>query len=132
MSSIAQIIPKNANEITIKPFDPVDVDCALEALNLSEIKMTCRKDASGVIHVNIPKPTQDFRTELIKQAKSFCEDTKQSIRKKRQTSLQTLKDMKDVGEDEIKRMKNDIQKITDKYTENAEKILKEKEKVINS
>lgn len=132
LSEISQIIPKNANEITVKPFDPKDVEAALAALNSSEIRMNCRKDASGVIHINIPKPTQEFRIELIKQARQLSEETKQNIRKKRQHSLNSLKEFKDVGEDEIKKLKNDVQKITDKFTENVENILKEKEKSINS
>ena len=82
LSNIAQIIPKNANELSIKPFDPKDLEAALAALNLSEMKITTRKDGAGVINVTIPKPTQEFKNELIKQAKEFCEDAKQCIRKK--------------------------------------------------
>jgi ribosome recycling factor len=131
LSSIAQIIPKNANEITIKPFDPKDIEDTLTALNMSEIKINARKEGTEVISVSIPKPTQEFRNELIKQAKEFCEDTKQNIRKKRQASLQNLKDAKEIGEDEIKRIKQEIQKLTDKYTELAEKTLKDKEKALS-
>ena len=116
----------------MKPFDPEDLDETLSALNISDIKMICRKDQVGTIHISIPKPTQEFRNELIKQARLACEESKQNIRKKRQNSLNSLKDIKDMGEDEIKRLKLDVQKLTDKYTESLEVILKEKEKSLNS
>ncbi|OMJ66903.1 hypothetical protein SteCoe_36098 [Stentor coeruleus] len=130
LANIAQIIPKNANEITIKPFDSSDIEDILTALNLSEIRVQARKEAGGIIHITIPKPTNDYRNELIKQARDFAEETRQSLRKKRQGSLHTVKDMKD--EDELKRIKNDVQKVTDKYTETVEKMLKDKEKSLST
>jgi len=132
LASLAQITPKNANELTIKPFDSADVETILSALNLSDLRVQYRKEGNLSIHVTIPKPTQEYKNELIKQAKEYYEETKQNIRKKRQTSLNSLKDAKDVGEDDLKRIKADIQKVADKCTESIEKMMKEKEKTLNS
>ena len=132
LSNLACVTPVNANEISIKPFDVEDVENVLLALNTSSIKMQTRKEGNGTISVTIPKATQEFRSELVRQAREFCEEAKQNIRSKRQNSLHGLKDAKSVGEDEIKRIKNDVQKVTDRYAEQADKMLKEKEKILNS
>jgi ribosome recycling factor len=129
---LAQVTPKNANELLIKPFDVENMEPILAALNSSELRFQYRKEGTTAIHVTIPKATIEYKTQLIKQAHDFFEETKQNIRKKRQNSLNSLKDVKDVGEDDIKRIKNDIQKLTDKYSETLEKMLKDKEKYINS
>ena len=132
LSSLAQVTPKNANELLIKPFDADNIEPILAALNSSELRFQYRKEGTSAIHVTIPKPTLEYKTQLIKQAHDYFEETKQNIRKKRQNSINSLKDAKDVGEDDIKRIKNDIQKLTDKYSESLEKMLKDKEKSINS
>jgi ribosome recycling factor len=132
LSSIAQVVPKNANELLIKPFDLENIEPILSALNSSNMRFQYRKEGNSTIQVIIPKPTQEYKAQLVKQAKDFCEETKQNIRKKRQNSLNSLKDVKEIGEDDVKKIKNDVQKLTDKYTEMIEKMLKDKEKSLNS
>lgn len=132
LASLAQITPKNANELTIKPFDPADIETILSALNSSELRVQFRKEGNTLIYVTIPKPTPEYKNTLIKQAREYFEETKQNIRKKRQNSLNSLKDVKDVGEDDMKTLKADIQKVTDKYTELIEKMIKDKEKSLNN
>lgn len=130
--NLAQVMMKNSNELTIKPFDEDDVDQIITAINLANINVTCRKDTHGSITITIPKPTKELRNELVKQARVALEETKSSIRNHRTSAIQTIKKIEEIGEDELKSLQKQVQKIHDEMIKKAEEMMTQKEKAINS
>ena len=57
LSEIAEIIPKNSQELIVKPFDPKDVNLTMAALNTCSLQVGASKEGIGSIIVTIPKPT---------------------------------------------------------------------------
>jgi ribosome recycling factor len=79
----------------------------------------------------IPELSQDRRTALGKQAKAETEDAKVALRNIRREGNDAAKKAQKDGElteDELKRMLDDIQKMTDKYIGILDNLLSEKEK----
>lgn len=132
LSNIAQIIPRSANELLVKPFDSKDLDDVLTALSASDLNVTARKDAQGLVQVTIPKPTQELRNELIKQVKNYGEQAKNSVRRHRQSGIKMIKDMKELSKDENRDWQNEVQKVHDEFVKKIEELTKSKETSINS
>ena len=130
LSSLAQVVLKNANEVLVKPFDAKDVDGTIAALHSSDIKANITKDPTGTIHVTIPKPSQEYRTELVRKAKAYAEEAKVQVRKVRQSGLQVVKKIKNIPEDENRRLQKEVQTVHDKQLQEIDKLMLKKEQSI--
>ncbi|CAG9322939.1 unnamed protein product [Blepharisma stoltei] len=131
LSNLAQVAMRNASEVSIKPFDAANTDAIITAIQAANLNVNCRKEGSGTISVSIPKPTKEMRNELIKQAKQYLEETKNSIRNRRTHALSQIKDITSIGEDDVKNLQKEVQKIHDSIIKKAEEMLAAKEKAIN-
>ncbi|NCW90486.1 MAG: ribosome recycling factor [Rhodocyclales bacterium] len=83
------------------------------------------------IRVPMPALTEERRKELIKLVKAEGENGKVSVRNLRRDANNTLKDQlknKEISEDEERRSQDDIQKLTDKFVADIDKLLADKEK----
>ena len=81
----------------------------------------------------MPQLTQDTRKDLVKRVKKKGEEAKVSIRNIRRDSNDTLKaseKSKEITEDESKGAQDSIQKLTDKYIAEVDKLVDNKEKEI--
>ena len=88
-----------------------------------------------LVRIPIPPLTEQTRKELVKQAKKLAEDNKIAIRNIRRDAIEQLKKLeKDsiISEDELKRRSDEVQKATDKFIDNIDKLAKEKEQDIMS
>jgi ribosome recycling factor len=76
--------------------------------------------------------TEERRKELVKKVKQDTEQNKVSIRNIRRTANETARKLKDSGtpEDEVKKLENDIQKLTDDFIAKIDKMSEAKEKEI--
>ncbi|MCE1171130.1 ribosome recycling factor [Azovibrio restrictus] len=83
-----------------------------------------------VIRVPMPPLTEERRRDLAKVVKGEGENAKVAIRNLRRDANSTLKDgvkNKDISEDDERRAQEDIQKLTDKYVAEVDKMLAQKE-----
>ena len=82
----------------------------------------------------VPSPTEERRKELAKKTKQEAEQAKVSIRNIRRTANDTAKKLKDnaIPEDMIKKLEGDIQKMTDDFIAQIDKIAAAKEKEITT
>jgi ribosome recycling factor len=84
------------------------------------------------IRIIVPTMTEERRKELVKKVKQDTEQNKVSIRNIRRTANETARKLKDSGtpEDEVKKLENDIQKLTDDFIAKIDKMSEAKEKEI--
>ena len=83
-----------------------------------------------VIRVPMPMLTEERRRELIKVVKSEGEEAKVAMRNVRRDANDALKKLvkdKEISEDDERRAQDDIQKLTDKYVTEIDKMLQVKE-----
>jgi ribosome recycling factor len=85
------------------------------------------------IRLPMPDLTEERRRELAKVAGKYAESAKIAIRNVRRDGMEALKEdekKKEISEDDRKRLEDEVQKLTDKYVDEAEKAAANKEKEI--
>lgn len=134
INQIASVSAPEAQLIVIKPYDKSILKGIEKAVQTSGLGFNPQNDGD-VVRIPIPALTEQTRKEFVKDAKKLSEDSKVAIRNIRREAMDQLKKFeKDsiISEDELKRRSDEIQKITDKYIENVDKLAKEKEQDIMS
>ena len=134
LKSLATISTPDSSTITIQPFDPTSLNLVEKALLTSDVGLTPSNDGS-IVRLNIPPLTSERRKELVKLASKYAEEGKVSVRNIRRDAIDSIRKQEknsDISEDESRDLQGDIQKATDKYIAQIEKILGEKEKEITT
>jgi ribosome recycling factor len=82
-----------------------------------------------MLRIVVPALTEERRRSLVKQVKGEGENARVSIRNARRDANDELRKMQKEGlpEDVAKRSEQEVQKLTDKYSEKIEELLKKKE-----
>ena len=127
---MANITTPEARLLVIQPWDASAVSKVEKALLASNIGITPVSDGK-TLKLPIPELSQERRQSLSKQAKAATEEAKVALRNIRRDGNETAKKAEknsELTEDELKKMLEDIQKLTDRYIANLEKLLAEKEK----
>lgn len=132
LKQIASILTPDARLIVIQPWDPNAMESIEKAILSSNLGITPNNDGK-VIRLSIPPLTQERREELDKVIKKLAEDGRVSMRSIRRDANDQLKQLekgKGIPEDMRFKAQEDIQKLTDKYIGEVDKLLAEKEKEI--
>ncbi|HAJ57693.1 MAG TPA: ribosome recycling factor [Candidatus Omnitrophica bacterium] len=130
MKSLAQITVPDARLIVIQPWDASIIPEIEKAIQKSNLGVAPFNDGK-VIRLQIPQLTQERREELRKVVKTMAEDGRVSLRTIRRDSNEAIKKLetdKAIPEDDRFKSQEEIQKLTDKFMNELENILKEKEK----
>ncbi len=120
--------------IVVQPWDKGNLGSIEKAILKADLSLNPNNDGN-IIRIQIPDLTEERRKELVKVVKTKTEDSKIAIRNVRRDGNETVKDMekeKTIAEDESKGAIANIQKLTDKYIEKAQKLADNKEKEILS
>jgi ribosome recycling factor len=132
LKSLANINTPDGSTISIQPFDKSSLGAIEKAISLSDIGLTPSNDGIA-IRLNIPPLTTERRKELVKQAAKYSEEGKVSVRNIRRDGIDEVKKQEkssEISEDESKNLQDKIQKLTDRYVANIEKVLADKQKDI--
>ena len=132
LNQVSTISVPEARSIVIQPFDKSLISEIEKAILKSELGLNPSNDGK-VIRISIPPLTAERRKELVKQAKSIAENSRVAIRNIRRDGNDELKKQQKDGtitEDDLKTGEADLQKSTDKYIQDINKILEEKEQEI--
>ncbi|MFA6552276.1 MAG: ribosome recycling factor [Candidatus Paceibacterota bacterium] len=134
IKQVANIISEDAKTLRIAPWDASmgkEIEKAIVASNLG---LSVASDDKGV-RVSFPELTADRRTALIKLAKEKTEEAKISIRKIRDVVMKDIQSKEKeagMGEDEVKRLKNEAQKLVDTANKKLQEMEERKNKEIQS
>ncbi len=134
IQSMAAVSVAEARVLVIQPWDKSTLKEIEKAILASDLGITPMNDGN-VIRLSFPQPTEERRKELCKSVKKYGEEAKVSIRNVRRDVIEKFKTMKKNGElteDDQKDAEKKVQKLTDKYCEEVDKAVAEKEKEIMS
>ena len=126
ISQVAKISVPEPRMLLVTPWEKTLVDPIDKAILAANIGVTPMKDGN-CIRVTLPILTQERRQELAKVARKHAEEGRVAIRNIRRDANDALKKDKEMPEDEVKKMQDEIQKATDKYIAKVDDILAEKE-----
>lgn len=132
INQLASVTAPEPRLLVIQPWDKKAVSEIERAILKSDLGLTPTSDGS-VIRLAIPQLTEERRKELVKLIKKKTEDGRVAIRNIRRDANDELKKLEKAGEiteDELRKGQDDIQKLTDRYIEELEKVFQAKEKEI--
>ena len=132
LQQLATITVPEAQVLMIRPFDAHSLKDIEKAISASELGLTPNNDGK-VIRLVFPRLSEERRNDLIKQVHKRLEEARVSIRNVRRENQDLLRDFekeKMISEDDLKRGRDDLQKLTDKYIEQAEAVSQHKEEEI--
>ena len=116
--------------LTVQVWDTGSVKAVEKAIRDANLGLNPQADGN-LVRVPVPELNQDRRKELVKVAGQYAESGRVSVRNIRRDGMETLKKLKDtMGEDENKRLSDDVQKLTDDHIKKIDGMLGEKEKDI--
>ena len=120
----------DSKTITIAPWDSTLIPVIEKAIQSSDLGLTPSNDGKA-IRLTIPPLTTDRRQQLTKVVKKYGEDCKIAIRNIRRDFNDKLKAMEkdhSISKDDERKGHEVIQKATDKYVAEVDKIVQGKEK----
>ncbi len=131
INQMGAINTPDTRTLTITPWDKTALSAIEKAILKSDQGLTPANDGS-IIRLNIPPLTEERRAELAKSTKKFGEEAKVAIRNIRRDANDEIKKKEkgEISEDESRRHQDDVQKLTDKFVAEVDKILAAKEKEI--
>ena len=131
IQQVGNITVPDPRMIQIAPWEKSLIKEIEKAIMTSDIGITPSNDGA-VIRLVFPELTEERRKELAKDIKRKGEDNKVAIRNARRDGMDAFKKLakEEVSEDEIKELGDDLQKLTDKYTKDVDKLIEEKTKEI--
>lgn len=134
INQVAGVSVPEARLIVIQPWDVSVLKDIEKAILSSDIGLNPNNDGK-VIRLAFPELTEERRKELAKEIRKIAEEAKVAIRAIRRDGIDEAKAKQkssEITEDELKSAETEIQKITDKYIDEIDKILADKEKEIMS
>lgn len=134
INQVAGISVPEARMIVIQPWDISILKEIEKAILASDIGLNPNNDGK-VIRLNFPELTEERRKDLVKDIKKMAEEARVSIRSIRRDGMETVKTKQknsEITEDDKARKEEEIQKLTDKYIAQIDKVLENKEKEIMS
>ena len=134
INQVAGISVPEARTIVIQPWDASVLKAIEKAILASDIGLNPNNDGK-VIRLNFPELTADRRKELAKDVRKIAEEAKVSIRAIRRDGMDEVKEEQKsslITEDQKADFEEKIQKLTDKYVAEIDKLLENKEKEIMS
>ena len=131
IKDLASVSVPEARTIKINVWDTNLVSSVEKSIVNSSLNLSPMTEGQ-IIRINLPDLTAERRAELAKNVKRLSEEAKVSIRNIRQDGMNFIKKLssQSTPEDEIKILQDDLQKLTDSYTETISEKSKNKENEI--
>ncbi|MEX1031977.1 MAG: ribosome recycling factor [Cellvibrionaceae bacterium] len=129
LNQVGNVTVEDARTLAISPWEKALVPDIEKAIMKSDLGLN-PATSGGLIRIPMPPLTEETRKGFIKQARHEAESARVSIRNIRRDAMAQVKDLlkeKEIGEDDEHKAHDDIQKLTDKYIEQVEKNLSDKE-----
>ena len=131
IKDLASVSVPEARTIKINVWDTNLVSSVEKSIVNSSLNLTPMSEGQ-IIRINLPDLTAERRTELAKNVKRLSEEAKVAIRNIRQDGMNFIKKLssQSTPEDEIKILQDDLQELTNSYTDTVSEKSKNKENEI--
>lgn len=127
----ANINTPDPRQIIVQPFDKSSLNAIDKAIRNANLGFNPSSDGD-ILRINVPPLNEERRRDLVKRAKNETEDAKIGIRNARRQANEEAKKLEKEGipEDEVKRLIEKIQELTNGYTQKVDKLFELKEQDI--
>lgn len=125
---VANVGVEDARTLIVQPYDRSMIGAIDKAIRMSELGLN--PITGDVIRVPLPALTEETRRDMQKMARAEAESARVAIRNIRRDLMADIKELlkeKEISEDEERKASDDIQKLTDKYVAEVDRMLAAKE-----
>ncbi len=132
LTQVANVTLVDARTIGVQPWEKKMIGAVEKAIREADLGLNPATQGD-MIRVPTPPLTEERRKEMVKLVKSEAEDAKIAIRNIRRDANEGLKKLlkdKAVSEDDERRAQEEIQKLTDKFVAEVDKLVVDKEKEV--
>lgn len=132
LNQLASISAPEPRLLVIQPWDAKSIGAIEKAILKSELGLTPTSDGR-LVRLSIPFLTEERRRDLVKIVRKRAEEGRVAVRNCRRDSLDDLRELeksKEISADEMKRAQEQLQKLTDYYINEVEKVGANKEEEI--
>jgi ribosome recycling factor len=132
IGQVANITLLDARTIGVQPWEKKMITTVEKAIRDSDLGLN-PSTQGDLIRVPTPALTEERRKEMVKLVKSEAEDAKIAVRNIRRDANESLKKLlkdKAISEDDERRAQDDVQKLTDKFVAEIDKLVVDKEKEV--
>lgn len=129
VSRVANVTVVDARTLGVQPYDKNMINAVEKAIRDSDLGLN-PVTHGDLIRVPMPMLTEERRRDLIKVVKGEGENAKVAVRNIRRDANEQLKKLlkdKAISEDEERRAQDEVQKLTDRFIAEIDKILRAKE-----
>jgi len=115
--------------LVIRPFDRASVGAIRKALLASDLGLNPSTE-SDLIRLPLPPLTEERRRELVKEVNRKSEEKKVAVRNIRREAIEEMRKQEkahQISEDDLHRFQEEVQKLTDNYIHELEKLQKAKD-----
>ncbi len=119
LKQLAVISAPEPQLLVIRPYDVTSISTIEKGILQADLGLNPSNDGR-VIRIPIPRLTEERRRELVKVIKRRVEEAKVALRNIRRDALEDMRSFESeklISEDELKRGQDELQKITDRYSE---------------
>jgi ribosome recycling factor len=132
LSQVANIAVEDSRTLSITPWEPQLVAAIEKAIQNSQLGLN-PVSAGRIIRVPLPDLTEERRKDLARLVKHEAEQGRVAVRNVRRDILTELKGLlksKKITEDDERRAEQEVQKITDKFIADIDKVSDDKQQEI--
>ena len=132
LNQLASISVPEAHSIVIQPWDRSALGAIEKAILKSDVGLTPNSDGT-VVRLTIPALTEERRKDLVKLVHKRMEEARVEIRNHRRDVADEIKKSErdgELGADESRREQEALQKVTDRWTAEVDRVGRHKEQEI--
>lgn len=129
LRQVANVVAEDSRTLALTVFDRSMIQAVEKAILQSDLGLN-PATAGTTIRVPMPALTEETRKGYTRQARQEAENARVAVRNVRRDALSQIKDLvkeKEISEDDERRAADEIQKATDRFIEEVDKMLATKE-----
>jgi ribosome recycling factor len=129
LDQVASIAAADPRTLTVSPWEKRIIPDVEKAILNSDLGLN-PVTSGDVVRVPLPPLTEERRRDMIRLVRQEAEGARVAVRNIRRDANHGLKSLlkdKQIAEDEERRAQEEIQKLTDKFVAEVDKLLKKKE-----
>ncbi len=134
LKELAAISCPEERQMVIEPWNKDYIKSIVSGINKANSELTVMPQG-GVVRINLPPMTKEYRQKLIKKLSEIREEARVSVKRAREEAWKKIKDAEKKGEiteDDKFLGKDDLQKTIDEYNKKIDKLVEEKKDKIKA
>ena len=129
VNQVANVTLIDARTIGVQPYEKKMLSAVEKAIRDSDLGLN-PATFGELVRIPMPSLTEERRRDLTKVTRAECEDGRVAVRNVRRDAISQLKEAlkaKDISEDDERRAADEIQKLTDRFVAEVDKMMAAKE-----